>query len=235
MTKTCTKCRLTKSADEFYAHPKTKDRLTSWCRECTKAKARGHDSPPHRPTTYVDGSNEKACSKCKAVKPLTAFNDHPQTRSGKTSWCKDCVRARGSKAESARRYAKRKAKYPRELVDPNRKIRWVRAYKTLLKCAVCGEAESACLDFHHRNPAEKLFTLSSAADLSKRTMEEIKAEALKCDPLCANCHRKLHAGRISPLYGRLRRFREDAMRALFEHADYLVAGSRKAGDVSYDM
>jgi hypothetical protein len=61
-------------------------------------------------------------------------------------------------------------------------------------CAVCGESNPACLDYHHKNPEEKLFPICTAYNHS---VKEVLAEIEKCEVLCANCHRKLHAGVIS--------------------------------------
>lgn len=44
------------------------------------------------------------------------------------------------------------------------------------------------MDFDHRNPAEKTFTLCSGRAALK-SHEQILAEAAKCDVVCANCHR----------------------------------------------
>lgn len=55
-------------------------------------------------------------------------------------------------------------------------------------CQICGERNSACLDFHHRN--EKNFTIGE--NLNKHSLEEILSESLLCDVICANCHRKIH-------------------------------------------
>lgn len=53
----------------------------------------------------------------------------------------------------------------------------------------CGETEMACLDFHHLGDKDK--TISQMRGMSdKRVLEEIA----KCIVLCANCHRKVHAG-----------------------------------------
>jgi hypothetical protein len=65
---------------------------------------------------------------------------------------------------------------------------WIDSQK--VKCARCDENHPACLDFHHRDPSQKDFLLSVA--VAKCSLERIKAEAAKCDVLCANCHRKLH-------------------------------------------
>ena len=60
-------------------------------------------------------------------------------------------------------------------------------------CLVCGEDEKACIDWHHVNDEEKEFKLANARDTS---MDRIKKEIDKCVCLCANCHRKVHAGLI---------------------------------------
>lgn len=66
----------------------------------------------------------------------------------------------------------------------------VRQIKSFLSCDVCGESHPACLDFHHRNPVEKSFTISNLS--WKVSTEKLFDEIAKCDILCANCHRKLH-------------------------------------------
>lgn len=61
-------------------------------------------------------------------------------------------------------------------------------------CADCGLRDiPAIYDFHHRDPAQKLFRIGSG---SCRGLEKQKAEADKCDLLCANCHRRRHANDI---------------------------------------
>ena len=44
------------------------------------------------------------------------------------------------------------------------------------------------LEFHHLNPLEKDFNISS----SSKPIEELKKEVDKCQLLCANCHREVH-------------------------------------------
>lgn len=62
-------------------------------------------------------------------------------------------------------------------------------YKHTLKCVRCGEAETACLDFHHTDPNTKEFNVSQ---MRRTSFENIMKEANKCIILCANCHRKEH-------------------------------------------
>ena len=67
---------------------------------------------------------------------------------------------------------------------------YIRACKTA--CLYCHESHIACLDFHHREPNEKSFNMGSA-HLCRRNIENVKLEIAKCDVICSNCHRKLHA------------------------------------------
>lgn len=58
------------------------------------------------------------------------------------------------------------------------------------KCQDCGIEGPPCIyDFHHRDPSQKDFHLSSNMS---RTWERIKTELDKCMLLCSNCHRILH-------------------------------------------
>lgn len=67
---------------------------------------------------------------------------------------------------------------------------WFSKLKTTLECSKCGENHPACLEFHHKDPSQKLFTISSM--VRKLPKEVILKEIEKCEVLCANCHRKTH-------------------------------------------
>lgn len=58
------------------------------------------------------------------------------------------------------------------------------------KCQRCGfNDHPAALQFHHKNPEDKNFTLSSAGLISKDRWKEVE----KCELLCANCHSIEHS------------------------------------------
>lgn len=59
-------------------------------------------------------------------------------------------------------------------------------------CRDCGFNNPLALDFHHIDPREKSFTVSSRLS-GHVPLSSLLAEAQKCDILCANCHRILHA------------------------------------------
>ncbi len=69
---------------------------------------------------------------------------------------------------------------------------WFKEYKKTLKCSVCGfDKHPAALDFHHRDGEVKIGDIGT---MSRRaTKVKLLAEIAKCDVLCANCHRILHA------------------------------------------
>jgi hypothetical protein len=57
-------------------------------------------------------------------------------------------------------------------------------------CQICGYNKSlSALEFHHINPNQKDFTISSMKIMN---WEKIKNEAKKCILVCANCHREIH-------------------------------------------
>lgn len=56
------------------------------------------------------------------------------------------------------------------------------------KCARCGSREN--LQFHHRNPSEKLYTIGKV--LSSLSKEKADAEVAKCELLCPDCHAAAH-------------------------------------------
>ena len=61
--------------------------------------------------------------------------------------------------------------------------------KTERGCVYCEERNSDCLDFHHRDPEEKLFAIGHGSVLNRTA---IKLEIEKCDVTCRNCHTKEH-------------------------------------------
>jgi 5-methylcytosine-specific restriction endonuclease McrA len=56
-------------------------------------------------------------------------------------------------------------------------------------CQVCGYKKSlGALSFHHKNPDEKDFQISSKS----YAYEKLKKEVDKCILVCSNCHIEIH-------------------------------------------
>ena len=64
-------------------------------------------------------------------------------------------------------------------------------WKKTLKCSRCKNDDYRVLEFHHRNPLEKEFTIANMVDRGY-SREKLNDEITKCDVLCANCHRIVH-------------------------------------------
>lgn len=63
------------------------------------------------------------------------------------------------------------------------------------KCQICGYNKcKRALDFHHVNPSEKSFNISSEG--YSKSFELLKTELDKCILVCSNCHREIHDGLI---------------------------------------
>lgn len=62
------------------------------------------------------------------------------------------------------------------------------------KCIKCGYNKNlAAFDFHHRDPSKKIFEVKMKNLVGAWTEDEVLEEVLKCDLLCANCHRETHS------------------------------------------
>lgn len=103
------------------------------------------------------------------------------------------------KPEYDRRYYERHREVivARRLQARRELTEWFFALKSTLACKRCGENDPGCLDFHHRDPDAKSDALGRAIWLNGWSKERVLKEIDKCTVLCANCHRKLHAGRFS--------------------------------------
>jgi len=64
------------------------------------------------------------------------------------------------------------------------------------KCQVCGyDRCKRALSFHHKEPSQKDFGLSSRG--LTRSWEKTKIEIDKCILVCANCHMEIHEGMVN--------------------------------------
>lgn len=113
----------------------------------------------------------KECSTCKEVKNKEDFYLNKDTNRY-NSTCKSCYRD------------KARLKYHKRANDLN-------DYKCKIGCNKCKDTRGYVLDFHHKDPSTKSFSISSNPNVSisnKKFIEEIE----KCVLLCANCHREFH-------------------------------------------
>jgi hypothetical protein len=135
---------------------------------------------------------QKQCSgPCKETKPVTEFNVKDRRKDGSIryqTFCREC-----NKAYNREHYKRHKGKYIQD-ASVRKKQMQQRILTFLLDytkegCVECGEKDFRCLEFDHRNRETKQFAISKA--LSEcYSIQRIQEELLKCDVVCANCHKK---------------------------------------------
>jgi hypothetical protein len=141
----------------------------------------------------------KTCTKCNITKPLAGFYDQRDKRTGKTrkiARCKSCMiaaaceRQRLNYATIIEGRSKQREYFREYQLNRKKPLReWIKKLKAETPCADCGRCyPPECIDFDHRDPSTKTRNVSSMIGASQ-SLEAIKAEIAKCDPVCANCHR----------------------------------------------
>ena len=123
----------------------------------------------------------RICKKCGRELPISEFDEGRHQ-------CKECRR------EYRRQHRREKPEIHRaqQARRQERVKEWFYELKT--PCIICGEDEPVCIDFHHKDPNEKEFTIGKHRSRSRAWLLQ---EISKCVCLCANCHRKVHAGLIN--------------------------------------
>ena len=127
------------------------------------------------------------CSKCNKEKPTTEFFSNKKRSSGFDCYCKDC-----RKDYSRKHYGIRTDYYKNKVNRNKEKIKdIILQYKQGKKCSRCNFSNPLALDFHHKNPKDKEFSISKAY-IKGIGIEKLEKEIAKCEILCANCHRIEH-------------------------------------------
>jgi len=151
LAKTCSACGELKMAGDFSPRPIRPVGVSSWCRPCHaryrrdpsfREQQRQATEQRRRPARVA---SHKRCSKCGALKPLTAFSPRNNRPSQRQSSCKDCqaARVRAAYAQSGElgrvRQAARAKAYARTL-----KQQVYDHYGN--SCACCGSIDNLTID-----------------------------------------------------------------------------------------
>lgn len=138
---------------------------------------------------------EKLCPKCNLVKSVDEFAKNKNRYDGLQVQCRAC-----KKLTDATHYRNNKpAQLKRNTANRQKMRKLISEYKELKGCLYCDEADACCLDFHHKEGEHKIKEVSQMLYTFSQSM--VFKEVEKCDVVCANCHRKLHAGKICLLTG----------------------------------
>lgn len=96
---------------------------------------------------------------------------------------------------SKKHYRKNPEFHKKRVRQRKRDIRhWFDQYKQGLSCFRCGLSGESCswmMEFHHRDPMDKKDLVGYMVS-NGYGRDTIMKEIEKCDPVCANCHRRIH-------------------------------------------
>jgi len=141
-------------------------------KNCSKSNARYWLKKYNLKTNTTRSSeSHRSCFRCKEFKSRSEYYSRRGVP-GSSPYCKVCT---NDQTKERQRACKAKAI----------------AYKGGC-CEICSYSKyQGSLDFHHRNPEEKDFSISSLK--LKKLDGIVKKELDKCMLLCSNCHREEHA------------------------------------------
>ena len=116
----------------------------------------------------------RTCPKCKESKSPSDFYSR-RGKDGSSCYCKICSNLQA---------LYRQRKFKKECIE----------YKGGC-CSLCKYNKYiGALEFHHKNPSEKDFTIANQR--FTKFNDKIKNELDKCIIVCANCHREIHGNLI---------------------------------------
>lgn len=175
VTRRCSVCGEDKPYAAFPQKMRRKDRTDRVCRECREkerdrarlemqeaARAKREQAKQERLAKQREGNTEQNATSVDAAAKRRAF------------W-----QGHG-RPVSTERARSRKTRL--------RKMKAIVLYLQTHPCVDCGETDPLVLDFHHRDPSTKLFTVRDKG--LHTSVQRLEAEIRKCEVLCANCHRK---------------------------------------------
>jgi len=136
----------------------------------------------------------KTCNKCNTEKPENEFAFKNKSKGKLNAYCKECHKnySKQHYKDNLDYYNKKSKKSTAIIIANNSEL--INSYKSK-GCKYCPENDPCCLDFHHVDSKSKEFDIGKG----KRnfSVKKIENEIQKCEVLCSNCHRKLHAGRLT--------------------------------------
>ncbi len=165
----------------------------SYCGSCRKVITVGEKQKPSA------AKIKKFCnSSCAAKK-----NNRAHPKRSPESKCAECDGPVSTHLKYCRPLCRIRARSRLKTERPKQKGKYVVEWRKELKfraiaykgggCRYCGYSKCVrSLQFHHRDPSQKDFGIST----SIRSWKRVKAELDKCDLVCANCHGEVHDGII---------------------------------------
>ena len=89
--KKCTKCKISKSLDDFYNKEDGKNGKSSSCKECeSKRRSNGRKVRLEKPKPKNIPNDSAFCSRCEKIKKKVFFRVSNVRKNGVQCYCRDC-------------------------------------------------------------------------------------------------------------------------------------------------
>jgi len=151
--------------------------------------------------------NTKICNKCQQPRNVEDFYLNNTGGESRRNTCKYCFKDASDawRRNNRKRHNARAMKWYYDNPEKSKQMN-TRNYRIQNKkrnqvlssifndhpCLVCGDTRHGCLSFHHLDPREKEYGVTSHS----LTWKKMLKEASKCVVLCLNCHTLHHRGDI---------------------------------------
>lgn len=137
-SKVCRNCGTDKPLSSYHAMTDGAGGVRAWCKACSTARDRRYRyKRAHDPSVL-----EKACTKCKSIKPRAMFSKG-EGPGGLHSWCRQCTSdyARNRRSTGIKP-GERVARWKQQGIDATWEDYLLMAAEQGGKCAICGLTES---------------------------------------------------------------------------------------------
>lgn len=154
-----------------------------------------------------DTPEYKAKNQARAAKWYAEHKDDPEVKADRArrgakwrednreiylAWRRANRKKKMADPEYRERYNAKKRADLNKRLEPLRKLL---AEARSCGCLLCDERDLEVLDFHHVDPEAKSFQITPH-QISHKPLDLVREEIAKCIVLCANCHRRYHAGTV---------------------------------------
>lgn len=132
----------------------------------------------------------KRCYKCNEEKELIEFSRNRTRKDGLNGMCRACKNdyTKNHYGDNKKYYIDKARKSTAKYRKAHREFLW--DYLSDHPCIDCGESDPVVLELDHKDSERKVAGVGTLITSWSYGLDKIKAEVLKCDVRCCNCHRR---------------------------------------------
>jgi hypothetical protein len=191
----CPKCNTDKPESEFFKNKSRKTGYNSYCKVCLNYST---ERLKEKYAASFIPLSELTCSKCGETQQIEGnFFRHPKEKNGYFPVCFTCQKKTYKSASKvSAQWKKNYVKVLKPRIEANTQKVFDLLGNHCVDCNREATVDTFCaFDLHHKQPEQKKFNVGNNK-LKLLWNDEIQEEVLKCDLLCACCHRLRHKANL---------------------------------------